>query len=182
MNAVPIIVIIALFVLSTTLKHYAAARRSKERVPRNNLDSKAASRKAFIEEYRRKQETRPEIFIQQGLRPLQIALWISLAVYVLSMAAAVICYWQQVELWRWLIMPAFLLVIWSMSSSYARSEFSVNGFVTAFTLLFEYRHLMDPFWVTGALGRIMVLVFAFIIYAKMKDPIFSRARATSQKK
>jgi hypothetical protein len=132
-------------------------------------------KKVSIEELRLKKEKRRLRFVQLGIRPLLVMLWVSLSVYVLSMVSAVFYYWPQAHLFGWLVMPALLVFCWSIGFGYARNHVSVNAFVTAFSLVIEYRHLIaDDFWLVGSLGRIMVVIFALIIYCKMKDPVFSR--------
>ncbi len=131
--------------------------------------------KKSIEEIRRGNEKRRDRFVQLGLRPLQVALWISLLVYVLSMVTAVIYYWQQAHLLRWLVMPALLVVFWSTQFGYARNQFMSNAMITALTILLDYRRLIaDDFNLVGLLGRVMVVFLGLIIYSKMKDPIFYR--------
>jgi hypothetical protein len=132
-------------------------------------------KKISIEEIRRKNEVRQIRFIQLGFRPLQVLLWISLLMYVLSMIGAVLYYWEQAHLLKWLVMPVLLVIFWSQQFTYARNQFITNAMVTAFSLLVDYRHLIaDDFRLVGSLGRIMAVVFGLVIYAKMKDPIFSR--------
>jgi hypothetical protein len=179
MSIIAFIIIVAMVVIAKRFTHYSR-RRPKVLVRRSSFDSKASPRNAFLEECRRKKEKRRDHFIQLGLRPLFIALWISLLVYMLSMVAAVLYYWQQVQLLGWLGMPVLLIVFWSGSFIYARSQFSTKAFVTGLSLLLDYRHLMsDDFWLVGSLARVMVVMFALIIYAKLKDPVFSNISKTS---
>jgi hypothetical protein len=132
-------------------------------------------KKISIEEIKRRNEERRIRFVQLGFRPFQVALWISLLVYVLSMIGAVLYYWQQAHLLGWLVMPALLVFFWSTQFTYARNQFMSNAMVTAFTLLLDYRHLIaDDFRLVGSLARIMTVIFGLVIYAKMKDSIFSR--------
>jgi hypothetical protein len=131
--------------------------------------------KASLEEIKRRNEVRQIRFVQLGFRPLQIALWISLFVYVFSTVGAVLYYWQEAHFLGWLVMPALLVVSWSTQFGYARNQFMSSSIATAFTILLDYRHLIgDHFSLVGTLGRIMVVILGFVIYAKMKDPIFSR--------
>jgi hypothetical protein len=151
--------------------HESAVRRWKEHDQRIIDDPQKAS----VDGFRRRKEKRRILFVQLGFRPLQIALWFSLLVYVFSTIGAVLAYWQQVHLLGWLAMPALLVFAWSTQFTYARNQFFSNAIVTAFTLLIDYNHLIaDDYRLVGTLGRIMVVVFGLIIYTKMKDPIFSK--------
>jgi hypothetical protein len=163
MDTISLIAIVIMVVITT-------------KVRTSNFGSKAASRKAFIEEFRRRKEKRRDRFVQLGLRPLQIGLWVSLLVYVFSVIGAVFYYWQQVQLLGWLAMPALLILSWYGSFSYARTQFSINAGVTALSVFLDYRHIADHFGLIGAAGRVLVVVFALLIYAKMKDPVFARPR------
>jgi hypothetical protein len=175
MNNLSLIAIIVLFVIATTLRHYFPRWRSKARVRRSSFDSKAKFKNAVIEEFRGRNQKRRDRFVQLGFRPLQVALWVSLLVYALSVLTAVIYYWQQVHLLGWLVLPALLVIFWSLQFTYARNQFMSNAMVTAFTLVLDYRHLIaDDFRLVGSLARTMVVILGLVIYAKMKDPIFYR--------
>lgn len=168
------VVFIALVLALRHRRHDFDVRRWRERVRKSKLTSKETSRKASIEEFRRGKEERRAHFVQSGLMPLYIALWSGLIAYLLAMISAVFYYWQQAHLLGWLVMPVLLLAFWSLSS-YVRNQFRSNAFLTAFTLLLDYHHLMsDGFRLAGSLARVAVVVFALIIYAKMKDPVVSK--------
>jgi hypothetical protein len=131
--------------------------------------------KTSIEEIKRRNKARQIRFVQLGFRPLQIALCTSLLVYVFSMFGAILYNWKEDHFLGLLIMPALLVVSWSTQFGYGRNQFMSSSIVTAFTILFDYRHLIaDNFNIVGTSGRIMVVLLGFVIYSKMQDPIFSR--------
>lgn len=128
-----------------------------------------------IEELRRGKEERKALFAAKGLRPLLIALNGCMAVYALSMLAAVFYYSRAGSYTNFLVMPGLLVVIMLFSHSlYTRRQFSGSAGMVAVSLCVQYRHLLwDPFWVLGSVARLMIIVFAIWIYLRMKDPLFS---------
>jgi hypothetical protein len=133
------------------------------------------SKNISSKEFRRGKDERQRLFVSLGLRPLLLAFYGSLFVYVASMVWAVCYYWSQTNLLKWLIMPVVLLLFLAFDQSlYTRRGFRSSAIVVALSLCIEYRRLMfDDFWLIGSLARLMVIAFAVLIYTKMKDPIFS---------
>jgi hypothetical protein len=96
-----------------------------------------------IEEFRRGREERRKLFVSLGLKPLLLAFYGSLFVYVASMVWAVCYYWSQTNLLKWLIMPTVLLLFLAFDQSlYTRRGFRSSATVVALSLCFEYRRLM----------------------------------------
>jgi hypothetical protein len=119
-------------------------------------------------------EKRKHLFVSLGLRPLQIALFFSLCVSVISEVCEIWHYWPQAHLYS-LIPAALLVLFWSFHFHYDRISFWLLAFVAGGSFLGSVDRLTtNYFHAVDSLGFIMIIVMTLVIYAKMKDPIFSR--------
>jgi hypothetical protein len=129
-----------------------------------------------IEEIKRGNKKRNRLFIEAGLRPLQIVMSIGVLLYVLSVISAVWYYWPQAHHLAYLLSPVFVVLAWAFHFNYHRNNFKLLAIVAGVSLLMSLRYIAtDRFCLANSLGLAMVVVIALIICAKMKDPRFSRS-------
>jgi phosphoglycerol transferase MdoB-like AlkP superfamily enzyme len=132
-------------------------------------------KKINMEEAQREREKRRLLFVSLGLRPLQVILCISFFVYVFSIISPVGYYWSQVHLLGVLIPPALLFLVWFLHFQYSRICFLLLACAIGGSLLSSLgHHAVDDFSVVNLVAQFTVLVIAIVIYAKMKDPAFSK--------
>jgi hypothetical protein len=128
-----------------------------------------------IERIRRGTKNRKRLFFESGLRPFQIAMGIGVWLSVLSVIGAVWYYWSQTHRVGYLFSPMCVVITWMMClSSYHRNNFRLSSIVAGVSFVMSLRNVaIDYFCLVYSVGLAMVIVFALIICAKMKDPRFS---------
>ncbi len=128
-------------------------------------------------EFRQRREKRKALFVSLGLRPFQILLSVGVWFNLLAVLATAVYLYSsgykdsfRVSLfWE----PVVYLIFWFFNG-YLRASFIFLALIAAYHILgFVIRPRADYFSLSFLLSFILIIIGAGVLWAKMRDPIFS---------